>query len=286
MTVPPALDAQAVARSIEAALAEDLAARGDVTSLAIVPAGLRARAHLVAREPLVVAGVPVARAVFSRLDAEARFPLAADDGRSALAGERVLTVEGRAAALLAGERTALNFAQRMSGIATATRAAVDEIAGTGATILDTRKTAPGLRSLDKYAVAVGGGTNHRMGLHDQAMIKDTHLGAGISLGDAVRACLASGLPPAAVTAEVRSVAELQEAMAAGAGRALLDNMSLDELRACVAIGKGRIVLEASGGLRPGRLRPVAATGVDALSLGYLTHSVTAADLAMDLERLP
>ncbi|HEX4825600.1 MAG TPA: carboxylating nicotinate-nucleotide diphosphorylase [Candidatus Polarisedimenticolaceae bacterium] len=283
---PPALDAQAVARSIEAALAEDLGARGDITSLAVVSSELRARAHVVAREPLVVAGIPIARGVFLRLDAGARFPYAAEDGRRTTAGERVLTVEGRAIALLEGERTALNFLQRLSGIATATAAAVQEIAGTGARILDTRKTAPGLRLLDKYAVAVGGGTNNRIGLYDQAMIKDTHLGAAASLGDAVRACLSSGVPADAITAEVRNRRELEEAIAAGAGRAILDNMSLDDLAACVALGKGKIVLEASGGLRPGRLKAVAATGVDALSLGYLTHSVAAADLAMDLESLP
>jgi len=270
---------------VEAALAEDLGEAGDVTSRAVVPDGRRARARIEAREPMVIAGLPVAHDVFVRRDPTARFVANVEDGAQIGAGTIVATVDGGARGLLEAERTALNFLQRMSGIATATRAAVDEVAGTGATVLDTRKTAPGLRLLDKYAVAVGGGTNHRLGLFDAAMVKDTHLGAGGSLGAAVRACLAAGIPRDAVTAEVRSLEELREAIDAGAGRALLDNMSLDDLRACVAAADHRIVLEASGGLRPGTLRAVAATGVDALSLGYLTHSVRAADLAMDLEPL-
>ena len=275
-------DPRAVERAVAAALAEDLGERGDVTSAAAVPAAARARASLVAREDLVVAGLPVAAEVFRQVDATIAFTPGVAEGAHARGGTIIATATGPARALLAAERTALNFLQRMSGIATATAAAVAEVAGTGAVILDTRKTAPGLRVLDKYAVAAGGGTNHRIGLHDAAMIKDTHLGAGGSLGEAVRACLRAGLPPEAVTAEVRDERELIEAIEAGAGRALLDNMDLDTLAACVARGKGKILLEASGGLRPGSLRPVAATGVDALSLGYLTHSVRAADLAMDL----
>jgi nicotinate-nucleotide pyrophosphorylase (carboxylating) len=235
---------------------------------------------------MVVAGVDVAEAVFRSLDPSVTFVALVRDGQSVPEGTVVATAEGPARALLAGERTALNFLQRMSGIATATFAAVNEIAGTHAVILDTRKTAPGLRALDKYAVAAGGGTNHRLGLYDAAMIKDTHLGAVDSLGAAIHACRAAGLKPEAITAEVRSVDELDEAIAAGAGRALLDNMNLSALALCVRRGRGKIFLEASGGLRPGSLRAVAATGVDALSLGYLTHSVRAADLAMDLTALP
>jgi nicotinate-nucleotide pyrophosphorylase (carboxylating) len=214
------------------------------------------------------------------------FTSLAKDGERVESGAVVATAEGPARALLQGERTALNFLQRMSGIATATRAAVEEIAGTQATILDTRKTAPGLRALDKHAVAAGGGRNHRRGLYDAAMIKDTHLGVAESLGAAIRACRAAGLSREMITAEVRTVEELDEAIAAGAGRALLDNMTLPALAGCVRRGKGKIVLEASGGLRPGMLRAVAETGVEFLSLGYLTHSVRAADLAMDLAALP
>jgi nicotinate-nucleotide pyrophosphorylase (carboxylating) len=277
---PP--DPAVVSRCVAAALAEDLGAAGDVTTRAVVPKGRSGEGVFVAREAMVVAGLGAAREVFRQLDPAVTFAPCVADGQAVEAGTPVATASGAARALLEGERTALNFLQRMSGIATATRAAVLEIAGTGATILDTRKTAPGLRALDKYAVAAGGGTNHRLGLYDAAMIKDTHLGAAASLGAAIAACRAAGLQRAAITAEVRSVEELDEAIAAGAGRALLDNMSLSALCACVKRGKGKIALEASGGLRPGGLKAVAETGVEFLSLGYLTHSVRAADLAMDL----
>jgi len=285
VSVAPAA-AGAVARSVAAALEEDLGRTGDLTTQAVVAAGRKAKATFVAREAMTVAGLDAAREVFRQLDPEVAFTGLVPDGSAVEAGAVVAEAAGSARALLSGERTALNFLQRMSGIATATRAAVAEVAGTGATILDTRKTAPGLRALDKHAVALGGGTNHRHGLYDAAMIKDTHLGATSSLGDAIRACRAAGVPPGAITAEVRSVDELDEAIAAGAGRALLDNMTLAQLTDCVRRGKGRIVLEASGGLRPGTLRAVAETGVEFLSLGYLTHSVRAADLAMDLAAAP
>jgi len=283
---PPAIDSGALARSVAAALAEDLGPAGDVTTLASVPADRTARASFVAREAMVLAGLPAVVETFRQLDRRVTVRALVQEGASVSGGTIVAEAAGPARALLAGERTALNFLQRMSGIATATRAAVDEIRGTGATILDTRKTAPGLRALDKYAVAAGGGTNHRLGLFDAAMIKDTHLAAAVSLGAAVRACRAAGLDPSRITAEVRNLSELSEAIEAGAGRALLDNMTVDELARCVRAAKGKIVLEASGGLRPGVLREVAATGVDCLSLGYLTHSVRAADLAMDLTAAP
>jgi nicotinate-nucleotide pyrophosphorylase (carboxylating) len=260
--------------------------QGDVTTEALVPAFRMARATLIARERMVVAGLDVAAEVFRQLSPSVCFTPLARDGQQVSSGTVVATAEGSARALLGGERTALNFLQRMSGIATATRAAVLEVAGTNVEILDTRKTAPGLRVLDKYAVAAGGGTNHRHGLFDAAMIKDTHLGVAESLGAAIRACRAAGLKREAITAEVRTIDELDEAIAEGAGRALLDNMTLASLALCVRRGKGRIVLEASGGLRPGTLRAVAESGVDSLSLGYLTHSVRAADLAMDLTALP
>jgi len=286
VSLPVPLDSAAARSCVAAALEEDLGARGDVTTRATIVSGRRARARFEAREAMVVAGLPVAAEVFRAIDPGVRFDARVVEGEAVPAGTVIAVAEGGATALLEGERSALNFLQRMSGIATATRAAVDEVAGTGASILDTRKTAPGLRKLDKYAVAVGGGTNHRFGLYDAAMIKDTHLAAAGGLAEAIRACLRAGLPPHAVTAEVRTEGELREAIEAGAGRALLDNMGLQALAACVAIGKGRIVLEASGGLRPGALRAVALTGVDCLSLGYLTHSVRAADLAMDLEAIP
>ena len=279
------LDPPAVRAVVAAALAEDLGERGDVTTAAIVPQERRAAAHLVARSAMVVAGLPVAREVFAALDGEVIFRQLVAEGETAAPGERIATAVGRARALLEGERTALNFLMRMCGIATASRAAVEEIRGTRAVVLDTRKTAPGLRLLDKYAVAAGGATNHRMGLYDAAMIKDTHLRVAGPLEACVAALLRRGLRRAAITVEVESVEDLERAVSAGAGRALLDNMDLDLIRRCVERARGRIVLEASGGLQPGRLRAVAETGVDFLSVGWLTHSVRAADLALELDPL-
>jgi nicotinate-nucleotide pyrophosphorylase (carboxylating) len=279
------LDPQALRQIVEAALREDLGAEGDITTEAVIPEELRARAILVAREDLILAGLPAAREVFRLLDPELEFQAPCRDGEPVAASKTVATVSGRARPILKGERTALNFLMRMSGIATLTRAAVDEIAHTKAKILDTRKTAPGLRMLDKYAVAAGGAVNHRMGLYDAVMIKDTHMDVADSIAEAVARARAAGCPAQSITVEVGSLGQLEEAMAAGAGRALLDNMDIDTMRAAVRTASGRIVLEASGGLRPGRLRRVAETGVDYLSLGWLTHSAPAADLAMEVEKL-
>jgi len=284
--VQRARDSEAVRRIVATALEEDLGAEGDLTTAAVVPEDRTAVGHLVARAELVIAGLSVAREVFRQLDPSLIFLELSDEGERAEPGQRLATITGPARPILEGERTALNFMMRMSGIATTTRRAVDEVAGTGARILDTRKTAPGLRVLDKLSVAIGGGENHRMGLYDAVMIKDTHLGVGGSVTEAVRAALGSGVPRERITAEVRNLPELEEAMAAGAGRALLDNMSVEGIREAVRAGKGRIVLEASGGLRPGGLRGVAETGVDFLSVGWLTHSVTAADVAMETEEAP
>lgn len=274
---------EALERIVAAALAEDLGALGDVTTDCIVAEHVRARGTIVARQALVLAGLPVAREVFRALAPELAFEALANEGTRVAAGTAVARVEGNARAILRGERTALNFLGRMSGIATAARAAVEEIAGTGARILDTRKTAPGLRVLDKYAVAVGGASNHRMGLHDAVLIKDTHLGTGLTVAEAVRRALEAGHPTSSVAVEVRNVAELGQAIAAGAGRALLDNMDEPQVAESVRFAAGRITLEVSGGLRPGALRPLAATGVDYLSLGWLTHSAPAADLALEVE---
>lgn len=282
MTAVPPPDAATVERCVATALDEDLGTSGDVTTRALFPSPRVAAALLVAREDLVVAGVPVAAAVFARLDEEARVVAAAREGEEIEAGSALLSIRADVRAILEGERTALNFLQRLCGIATATRRAVREVEGTGATILDTRKTAPGLRALDKYAVRVGGALNHRMGLFDAAMIKDTHLAAAGSIGAAVASVLRTGTPAERITVEVRSLEELREAIRSGAGRALLDNMDLATLRTCVAEGSGRILLEASGGLRPGALRSVAETGVDCLSVGWLTHSAPAANVALEL----
>lgn len=279
-------DDDPVRRIVTAALDEDLGEAGDVTTDAVIDAARPGVGHIVARQDLVLAGLAVARQVFHALDPGIDFRELRVDGERVTRGERVADVVGDARPILKGERTALNFLMRMCGIATATREAVEEIAGTGAVILDTRKTAPGLRYLDKLAVASGGGGNHRMGLYDAVMIKDTHLGVAGSISRAVARALQCGQARERITVEVRDTAQLLEAIGAGAGRALLDNMTVDALREAVAVGRGKIVLEASGGLRPGALRAVAATGVDFLSLGYLTHSAPAADLAMELEGTP
>ena len=268
---------------VRIALREDLSETGDLTSKAILAAETSAVGRFVAREPLTLAGIPFAAQVYHLLDPALGFTAFRRDGDEVPAGECVAVVRGSARAILAGERTALNFLMRLSGIATATRRCVEEIEGTGALILDTRKTAPGLRAADKYAVAAGGGQNHRFGLYDAAMIKDTHLAVNPDIAAAVAALREHGIETDRITVEVQDLDQLDRAIAAGAGRALLDNMDLETLRQAVARSAGRIVLEASGGLRPGRLRAVAETGVDCLSLGFLTHSTTAADLAMETE---
>ncbi len=282
----PGPDPRAVARAVAAALEEDLGGTGDITTDAIIPEGSRGRARILARQRLVVAGLPVARHVFRVLDGSLSFRSRRSEGDDVVNGDVLAEIEGASRPILRGERTALNFLMRMCGIATVARAAVAEVAGTGAVVLDTRKTAPGLRALDKYAVAVGGAANHRMGLYDAAMIKDTHLAAAGSIGEAVARLRGAGVPADRITVEVRDGSQLEQAIAAGAGRALLDNMDLEGLRQSVALAGGRIALEASGGLRPGRLRPAAETGVDFLSIGALTHSAPAADVSMVLESLP
>ncbi len=275
-----------IRRILEAALEEDLGESGDLTTDAVIPAGTETDAKIVARQELVAAGLPVALQVFRLLAERDRRRLAVEErileGETAGRGAILATVRGDAAVILYGERTALNLLGRMCGVATLTRKAAEEIRGTDARILDTRKTMPCLRILDKYAVAVGGGVNHRFGLYDAVMIKDTHIGVTGSLRAAVRAALDAGHDRSIVTAEVQDPKQLEEVIAAGAGRAILDNMTLPQLRECVEIGKGRIVLEASGGLCPGSLRPVAETGVDFLSLGALTHSAPSADVAMEI----
>lgn len=277
------LDPAVVRRVVAAALEEDLAGVGDVTTAALWDDRVVSAGHIVARADLVLAGGPVAREVFRALDPALEFEQHHADTKQVARGERVASIVGDTRRILEGERTALNFLMRMCGIATAAAEAVAEVAGTGCGILDTRKTVPGLRQLDKYAVACGGATNHRMGLYDAVMIKDTHLHAGFSVGRAIRRARARGHEPETITAEVRDLAQLEDAIAAGAGRALLDNMDLDGLRAAVRLARGRIVLEASGGLCPGGFRVVAETGVDFLSSGWLTHSAPAADLAMEME---
>jgi nicotinate-nucleotide pyrophosphorylase (carboxylating) len=272
----PALD-----RVIDDALAEDVGS-GDLTTDAIVPAGLRGTAAIVVREPGIVCGLDAAFATIRRLDAGAAMERLVNDGDAVdEVPATVARVDATLRALLTAERTALNLLQRMSGIATATRRYLDAVSGTGVEVLDTRKTAPGLRDLDKAAVACGGGTNHRHGLHDAVLIKDNHLAVAGSVSaavDMVRRCH----PGRPVEVEADTVAQLEEALAAGADVVLLDNMDPGVLREAVRIADGRARLEASGGITIDSIREVAETGVDAISVGALTHSVRALDIAMEV----
>jgi len=266
---------------IRLALAEDLGERGDVTSLATLTSGKRAMARIHARTEGVLAGLPLVARVFMELDAEVRVRLTRGDGEQVAAGEMLCEIEGRAVTLLGAERTALNFLQHLSGIATLTRRYVDAVAGTGATILDTRKTTPGWRRLEKYAVRMGGGSNHRLGLHDALLIKENHIAAAGGITAAllrVRACSAAeGLP---VIIEVERLPQLDEALGLAPQRILLDNMSLGDLREAVVRSDGRVPLEASGNMTLERVPAVAATGVDFISVGALTHSAPVLDCSM------
>jgi nicotinate-nucleotide pyrophosphorylase (carboxylating) len=271
----------ALDRVIDQALAEDVGA-GDVTTDAIVSAQLRGSATVVVREPGVICGLEQALAVLRRLDAQATMEtLLADGCEITTVPAAAARVHASMRALLTGERTALNLLQRMSGIATATHRYVAAVAGTGVQLLDTRKTAPGLRALDKAAVACGGGTNHRAGLHDAVLIKDNHLAVAGSVAAAVQR-VRSQHAGAAVEVEVDTLDQLEQALAAGSDVILLDNMSPDLLRRAVRITAGRARLEASGGITIDTIREVAETGVDAISVGALTHSVRALDIALEV----
>src|ERR1700749_3998283 len=265
------------------ALAEDLG-DGDVTTAATVPAQTRAHAVIRQKTPGVIYGLDVAEEVFRSLDAEATFTREVTEGAWRESGE-VLSVDGRARALLSGERTALNFLQRLSGVATMAARAVQAIDGTGARILGTRKTTPGLRALEKAAGAAGGATNHRAGLYDAILIKENHAALAGGVGAAVRRAReeAPGLP---LGVECRDLAEGDGALAAGAPRLLLDNMTPDQLPAAVRHVAGRAELEASGGVTLQTLREVASTGVDFVSVGAVTHSAPALDLSLLLTPLP
>ncbi len=263
------------------ALAEDVGS-GDITSEATVPADLRCSAVVTAKAVGVVAGMGVVGAVFRALDPDVRVTALVADGERVDAPPRDLaTIEGPARAVLAGERTALNLLGRLSGVATATRAYVDAVAGTGVGILDTRKTMPGLRALEKHAVACGGGVNHRMGLYDAILLKENHL----RIAGGVRAAIAlvrdaqPGLP---VTVEVESRDQLRDALDCGAERILLDNMPLDAMRAAVELAAGRAELEASGGITLANVRDVALTGVDVISVGAITHSAHCFDVSLEV----
>jgi len=262
-----------------AALAEDLG-DGDVTTEATVDADATGGADLVVKEPGVVCGLAVAEAVFRAVDPELRFERLVEEGASVAAGTAVARVAGPERAILTGERTALNFLARLSGIATLTRRYVDAVDGTGAAILDTRKTTPGLRALEKHAVATGGGRNHRFGLDDGVLVKDNHLRAAGSVESAVERLRAA--TPLPIEVECDTLEQVSEALAAGAEAILLDNMIPDQLRAAVALARGRARLEASGGVTLENVRDVAETGVDEISVGALTHSARSLDVSLEL----
>jgi nicotinate-nucleotide pyrophosphorylase (carboxylating) len=266
---------------LERALAEDVGT-GDATSAAVLAPDASCEAVIEARVPLVVCGLPVAQAAFEALDAALVCEGARAEGSAAPAGAELLRIAGPARSLLAAERTALNFLARLCGIATHTRRFVEAVAGTGVEILDTRKTLPGWRVLDKYAVAVGGGRNHRFGLYDAILIKDNHVAAAGGVGAAVKAARVSAPGHLAIQVEVESEAQAAEAIEAGARLLLLDNRSPAELRRLAARFRAHAVLEASGGVTLANVREVAETGVQRISIGALTHSAPAADVALEV----
>jgi nicotinate-nucleotide pyrophosphorylase (carboxylating) len=273
------LDAE-IAAIIGRALSEDIGT-GDVTTNCLVPAESSATAKIIARQDGILSGLAVAQAVFLTLDGEMRFSSILSDGVKVGPEQVLIELAGSARAILTGERTALNLLGRMSGIATLTRQLVDAVKGTNAVILDTRKTAPGLRAIDKLAVRHGGGQNHRFGLHDMVLVKNNHIAHAGSLSNAVR-MVRESTNALEIEVEARSIQELQEALALDVKRILLDNMSIAELRQAVALNAGRAKLEASGNVTLTSVREIAETGVDFISVGALTHSAKAFDVSLRL----
>lgn len=266
---------------VAAALREDLGRAGDLTTDAIVPAEARARMTIRARQPGVVAGLDLARLAFTLVDAAVALEIAKPDGSPVAPGDIVGTLAGPARGLLTGERTALNFLGRLSGIATATRAIVDSVREHRATIVDTRKTTPGLRAIEKYAVRAGGGGNHRFGLDDAVLIKDNHVAIAGGVRPAIERARAGVGHLVKIELEVDTLAQLQEALSLKVDAVLLDNMGPDMLREAVGMIDGRAVTEASGRIRPDTAPAIAASGVDLLSVGWLTHSATVLDVGLD-----
>ncbi|HUT37097.1 MAG TPA: carboxylating nicotinate-nucleotide diphosphorylase [Planctomycetota bacterium] len=285
------LEVELVEGLLEAALAEDVGP-GDITSCAVIPPEAVASGAFVAREAGVLAGGPLLAPIFRRLDPAVEVTLLKDDGDGLAKGDAIATIRGPARTILAGERVALNFLQRLSGIASMTRRFVERAAPHGAKILDTRKTTPGWRFLEKYAVRAGGGTNHRMGLYDQVLIKDNHLlvaeqrWPGRAVAGAIEAARAAAPGGIRIEVEAETLDQVRQAIEAGADIILLDNMPDDEMRQAVALARGREprpLLEASGGVNEARVEDIARTGVDWISAGALTHSAPALDIALDFE---
>jgi len=271
--------------AVRKALDEDLQSSGDITSRALVPPDARGRGRIILREEGVVAGLPLASMAFRLLDNKVNFQPLVNDGDHLPAASEIAVVEGSVLTILEGERTALNFLQRLSGIATLTSRYVAAAAPFGATVLDTRKTTPGLRGLEKYAVRAGGGKNHRFGLYDAVLIKDNHIVAVGGVGKAVESAREAVGEEAGVEVEVQRLADLEEAIQAGADVVMLDNMSVAEIAEAVRNARGRVKLEASGGIGLDNIVAYAETGVDLISVGAITHSARALDIALELEPL-
>ncbi|PTW47444.1 nicotinate-nucleotide pyrophosphorylase [carboxylating] [Sphingomonas faeni] len=264
---------------VAATLTEDLGTIGDITSAAVIPADARFTGVMGSRDPIVVAGLDLAEAFFRALDPGVRIERLVHDGQQVAAGTELMRLEGAGRAMLTAERSALNTVQHLSGIATMTRAYVDAIEGTGAILLDTRKTIPGLRVLEKYATRMGGAQNHRMGLWDAAMIKDNHVAVAGGVAEAVRRAKAAGI--AQIIVEVDHIDQIEPALEAGATHLLLDNMPPAMLRDAVALVAGRVPTEASGGVNLDTIRAIAESGVTYVSVGRLTQSAPAADIGLD-----
>ena len=277
----PALDEVLLKPLVEAALTEDLGRRGDVTSQATIPATMQAQLQIKARQAGVICGMDLARLSFALVDAQIEFIAQVVDGETVAAGTVLAIVSGNARHLLTAERTALNFMTHLSGIATATRQIVDSVAEYPAQITCTRKTIPGLRTVQKYAVRCGGGRNHRLGLDDAILIKDNHIAIAGDIKTAIQQAqdFAGHLIP--IEVEVDTLVQLEQALEAGVSLVLLDNMSPETLSKAVTMCKGRAKTEASGGITPENVQAVAETGVDFIAMGYLTHSTTALDIGLD-----
>lgn len=270
-----------VTKAVAEALAEDLGLAGDITTNATIPVGATARANICARKPGIVSGVAVAEAAFRALDPETEFTVRNPDGSEVKPGDVIADVAGNARAILTAERVALNFMGRMSGIATLTHRYVEAVAGTNATIVDTRKTTPGLRAFEKYAVRCGGGMNHRVGLFDAVLIKDNHIIAAGGIDKAIAAARAHAGHMVKIEIEVDTLEQLETVMTHKVDAVLLDNMSPDTLRKAVAVVDHRALIEASGGVSLETVRAIAETGVDLISVGALTHSAPVLDLGLD-----
>ena len=280
MALPEGFDLDAF---VSATLTEDMGEGGDITSVAVIAADARFAGVMDSRDAITVAGLEIAEAFFRHLDPDVVIERLVMDGDSAAPGSDLMRLTGNARAMLKAERSALNTVQHLSGVATLTRSYVDAIDGTGATLLDTRKTIPGLRLLEKYATRMGGATNHRMGLWDAAMIKDNHVAVAGSVGEAVRRAVSAGITR--IIVEVDSVDQIEPALAAGATHLLLDNMGVETLREAVSLVAGRVPTEASGGVRLDTIRAIAETGVDFISVGRLTQSAPAPDIGLDFRSI-